>query len=275
MIVVLLILAISIYKITIFIKGKLSQKKQTELIVKADVIQKDSNDNGIPDWEESLWGLDPKKNGQSNKEYILTKREALARENNIPLESNESLSENETLAREFFSIIMSLQESGNLDETSMQSIGDTIGQKIVATPIPDIYTENMLSTIKANSATTSKYSDSLLSLINSYKSTDLGKELTFISVGLTNSDPQALVEAGNVATLYRTFGKNLLKIQVPNTFIAAHLSLANDYEKVAQSIEGMSKLLIDPIIGMKAIVNYKKYTDGIVTDFDTLSKNLE
>lgn len=273
--VVLIVIAISVYNIGSFIKGKFGTKNPTALVVKPEVIQKDTNNNGIPDWEESLWGLNPSSDGVANKEFIMAKREALARENGGGTTENQQLSENETLSREFFSIIMSLQESGNLDETSMKSIGDTIGQKITATPLKDIYNMSMLSTIKANPATTNTYFDKLSVLINSYKNKDIGKELTFISVGLTHSDPQALDEAKDAADAYRSFGKDLMKIQVPNTLSLTHLSLANNYEKVAESIDDMSIMLDDPIAGMKAIINYKKYTDGIVTDINTLSKNLQ
>ncbi len=95
---ILLIVAISVYKITLFIKDKLTKKDPVVMTIKSDVIQKDSNNNGIPDWEESLWGLDPKGDGVSNKEFIMTQKEALAKENNVNPVDNQPLSENETRA---------------------------------------------------------------------------------------------------------------------------------------------------------------------------------
>lgn len=91
---------------------------------------------------------------------------------------------------------------------------------------------------------------------------------------MSTEDPQAFIEAEAVASAYRAFAKELIKIQVPTPLSTTHLSLANNYEKVAQSIEGMSQMLTDPMIGMKAIINYKKYTDALVSDIETLSKDL-
>ncbi len=273
-VVALLLIALSVYKIAIFFKNRINRNGTTNLIIKPDVIQKDSNDNEIPDWEESLWGLNPDKNGASNKEFILAKREALAKENAEGINLDAPVGEYETLAREFFAIIMSLQESGDLNENSMQSVSNTIGEKITATPLKDDYTQSMILTIKTNPANTEAYSIKLANLINKYDQKDIGKELTFMSVGLTSNDPQAFVEAETVATAYRDFSKELIKIQVPNAFSTTHLTLANNYEKVAQSIEGMTQMLVDPILGMKAIINYKKYTDAIVENIDTLSKDL-
>lgn len=273
-IVILLVIALGVYNITIYFKNRLSKNGTTAIVIEPDVIQKDSNGNEIPDWEESLWGLDPHKNGSSNKEFILAKREALARENAEGINLDAPVSENETLAREFFAIIMSLQESGNLDEATMQSVSNTIGEKITATPLPDKYTKAMILTTKSNPANNKAYGEKLATLMDKYDQKDLGKELTFISVGLTSNDPQAFVEAESVASAYREFSKEVLKIEVPNTLSTTHLALANNYEKVAQSIEGMAQMLVDPIVGMKAIINYKKYTDALVANIDTLSNDL-
>ncbi len=273
-IIALLIIAVCVYKIAIFFKNKL-HKDNSPVVIEPGVIQKDSNNNGIPDWEESLWGLDPKGNGDSNKEFIMIKRETLAKENGADSKSNEPLSENETLSREFFAIVMSLQESGNLDENSMQSIAETIGQKIVAVPLPNKYTKDMVSTIKANPANTDAYSTKVANLIKKYEQEDLGKELTFISVGLSTNDPQAFAEADKVADLYDSFSKELIKIQVPNTLSDIHLSLANNYENVSQSIKDMSQMLVEPLLGMKALINYKKYTDAIVNNVTALSNAIQ
>ncbi len=271
----LLVLALGIYKLVIIFKNKKPSGART-LIIKPDVIQKDSNGNSIPDWEESLWGLDPHKNGDENRQFILAKRRDLAKESNVTLENQSGpLSENETLAREFFAIIMSLQESGDLNEVSIQSIGDTIGEKITATPIADIYSASMLEVTKANPANTNTYSDALSKLFDKYKNEDIGKELTFISVALSTNDPGALKEAGKVGASYKAFGRDLLKITVPNTFSGTHTALANDYEKVGETIDGMSVMLDDPITGMKSIINYKKYSDALVADIEKLSNQLE
>lgn len=272
---ILLILALGVYKIASYFKDRLGNRSGTALVVKPEVIQKDSNGNTIPDWEESLWGLNPLKDGDSNREFILAKRETLAKENGIIANSSETISENETLAREFFSILMSLQESGDLDQNAIEAVAKTVGEKIVATPLTDIYTKDTLTTVKANPASTDAYSDAMLAIFDKYEDKDIGRELTFVSIGLTNNDPGAIAQAEAIAEAYRSLGKDLMKVKVPNTISNAHLSLANNYEKVATSIDSLGQMLIDPMVGMKAIINYNKYTDALVADMQTISKNLE
>jgi hypothetical protein len=81
--------------------------------------------------------------------------------------------------------------------------------------------------------------------------------------------------ASTIASSYRSFGQELIKIPVSNKIAAGNLNLANDYEKMAQSIEKFPLILDNPLEGMKAILNYKKYSDGILSDIASISSNLE
>jgi hypothetical protein len=270
-------LIFGIYKLTIYLKNRVGAKKGASTIIVKDLVQKDTNQNGIPDWEESLWGVDPTINGASNKEFIVAERAKLAKNGTQDFgpqfdQSAES-AQNIELSREFFSVILSLQQSGNLDEASIQAVSDTLGQKITANPIPDIYTRKMLTVQTTTSTGTETYVKAVGALMNKYKDKGLGDELNLIAQGLMKNDSQATTLAGTTGKAYRSFGQELIKIPVPYSLIDLHLTLANDYEKVGQSVDGLTKILTDPIVGMKALINYKKYSDALVIDIGNLSDN--
>lgn len=273
--VVIVLVVFGIYKLVGYIKDRPNQAKEPTKIAVKEIVQKDTNKNGIPDWEESLWGLDPTKDGPENKEFILAQRAILAEKGiDSSTESGTGVSdENETLSREFFAIIMALQQSGNLDEASLKAISDTIGENISASPIPDVYTRSGL-TIKADSeAANEAYFEGIKGVLLKYQDKDIGDELTFISQGIDRSDPQAIAIAGNIAQSYKAFGKDLMKIAVPSSFATVHLSLANNYDKTGRSIDGMLTLLTNQIAGMKALINYNIYSDALVADMEELSSN--
>ncbi len=242
----------------------------------SNIVQKDDNNNGIPNWEEYLWGLDPSKNGPENKEFILAKKKSLTENGIIATEDDSAvLTQNEILSRQFFATLVSLQETGQLDETSMQSVAEAIGQNVETTPLDDIYTRNML-TIKSDSLLEKDdYQKNLSDLVSSYQDADIGSELTLISGGLASNDPQALYAAKTVADSYRSFGQELIVIPVPSSLVNTHLDLANNYEKVAQSIEGLTMILTDPIVGMRATINYKKYSDLLTSDLEKIYNALQ
>ena len=241
------------------------------------IIQKDSNENGIADWEEYLWGLDPKKNGNTNKEFIMNKKKELQDNGVISIsDDSKQISDNEVLSREFFATIISLQQTGEINQESIDSVAEAIGQKIEFTPIPDVYTKSDLNIVQNEStASKEKYHDDLSKLILKYENADIGSELIIIAQGLNSQDPQALYATKAIADAYRSFGAEFVSIPVPGSLISTHLALANNYEKVAQSINGLVKMLNDPLLGMTSMINYKKYTDDIATDLEKLSNVLQ
>lgn len=248
--------------------------KQVEVTV-GEIIQKDSNRNGIADWEEYLWGLDPYKNGKDNKEFILAKKKSLEESGIISISDDSQITDNDMLSREFFATLVSLQMTGELDEESLKSLSESIGKNIEATPIDDIYTSSMLTVKDDSSLAKTTYNDALTKLINNYKDADIGSELTFIMQGLSNKDPSALYAAKTVADSYISFGDELIKIPVPRSLSATHLSMANNYEKVGQTINDMTKTLSDQLIGMKAIINYKNYSDLLASDLEKIVTALQ
>ena len=172
--------------ISLFHSRKVFKSNGLVPVTVGEVIQKDSNYNGIADWEEYLWGLDPTKNGPENKEYISSKKAVLAQSGSIstPTDDSKAISENEALSREFFATIVSLQQTGSLDENSLKSISDSIGQKIIATPIADVYIKANLKIVADSTKANNAYYDAYNALVNKYANEDMGSELTLISQGL-------------------------------------------------------------------------------------------
>mgnify|MGYP001009242098 CR=1 FL=1 len=271
----ILVLFFGIRAIVKYIQGRRALSNNPTKILVKDLVQQDTNKNDIPDWEESLWGLDPTKDGAQNKAVIMNKRAELAqKDEDFTIAGNETSKDNENLSKEFFATIVSLQQTGNLDDTAMNAISDAIGNKIVPTSMRDIYTSSMLAVRPTTDKTISDYINAFKKLNDKYSDKDIGNELIFISQGIKNNDPQALSTVKDIASSYRSFGKDLIKIPTPESISTYSLRLANDYEKVAQSIEGLTVLLEDPIIGMRSLINYKKYNDELLENIENISDNL-
>lgn len=266
-IILLVVIAFIIVKIVPKIKQNIVQKNLEKTLMVKDLVIQDQNSNGIQDWEEALWGLDPSTDGASNKEYILAKKKILNKDS-IP---EGELTENDKMAREFFALIVSLQQSGNLNEASMKALAESIGNKVVAENINDIYTDKMLVIVDTTPASLRTYYKALQILNTKYKNSDIGEELIFIGQAIANSDNQALRIAILGAKDYRSFGAELMKIPTPTSLVVLHLELANNYEKNAQSLESMSGMIDDPVSGMASIVKYKRYNDALVQTIGKLT----
>jgi len=272
--VVLILTSFVVYKIIISIKNKPKESDSIKLNI-INKIENDSNNNGIPDWEERLWGLNPKKNGKSNKALILSKRAAIDSKTTSSLKSNIPPTKNETLSREFFAAIISLEQTGNLNQNSIGVLVDSISQKIVAKPTPGMYIMNSLTIVSPSIEKNKEYLKDFVSLISKYKNKDIGSELILIIEGIASNNQKILSSAGGIATAYSNFAKDLINIPVPSNIAPLHLKMANDYQRNAQAIRGLIQAETNPLIGMKALINYKKYNDALVSDINKLSTVLQ
>jgi hypothetical protein len=273
-IVILIALLFGIYKLSIFFLNKFSKKGQSSLTISSDGnIQKDSNNNGIPDWEETLWGLDPTKDGQANKVTIEQRKAALAQNADTANSSDikNTSSSADLVSQEFFAAVMSLQASGNLNDQSLQAIADAVGQKVVAVPIKDSFKPVDVKTEEVTDKNVAIYFTAMKNIFVKYKNKNIGDELTFISQGIQNNNPNAMKVAAGVAASYRAFGNEVIKIAVPIVIAQNHLDLANNYVKVGESIDNMTKELTDPILSMQGLISYKKYNDLLVLEIKYLS----
>ena len=275
-IIIIVAIVFSIYEIISYFKNKKSHQNngETKIIVK-DLLQKDTNTNGIADWEESLWGFDPSKNGPENKAAILAKKEEISKNNELSGKSNseKAISDNENLSREYFALLMSLQDSGNVSETSLKSAADAFGSQILPTPLKDAYTtkDQLIKTSNSKDDLMAYYK-SLNNLLSKHK--DLGTELPLISKGVENSDTTALSLVGDIASSYVAFSQELVKLPVPSKISNTILSMANNYEKLGEATKGLSMGHDDPVVAMKSLINYQNYNNALLTDTKNLSDNI-
>ena len=268
---IILLIVFGLYKIVPIIIKSFSKSRQTaeqkKILVK-DLVEKDSNSNGLADWEESLYGLDPTKDGEANREIILAKRKVLGQ--SADGNPTENLTVNDQIARELLALIVTLRNTGNLNTGSIDSISKAIGQKITMQPIPDIYTKDMLTITNTNLTTIRTYYNDFKKINTKYQNRDMGNELTFISQGIQNNDQQAFAVAQTVAEAYRGFAKDLMTIKIPDSLIEIHLGIVNSYEKTAQSIEKMELSSADQITGLNAILSYKQYSNDSIANLEKL-----
>lgn len=262
-------LIFGIYELSKFIIKGFTKEKGSKSLLISELIEKDSNNNGIADWEESLWGLDPKKDGSKNKEIILSKKNLLSPDDIA--NKNKSITDNEMLAREFFAVISYLQQTGEIDESGLGEISKSVAETIETEPIPDIYTIDMLKTVPDSAISKNDYINKFKKLALKYESEDLGKELIFISQGIMNQDQQAMYIAKTVAMSYISFSNEITEIPTPESMTYTTIELANNLYKNGLAIEGLSKTLEDPIVGMRSIINYKKYSDAVTEGIKNLS----
>jgi len=235
----------------------------------ADLIVQDSNGNGIPDWEESLAGLDPKGDGAANKKIVDEKTAAAG----TPPAADEDVSATDEVSQQLLGTLLALRQSGTLTPTSLAnvaaSLGDTIDAKhtnaaTYAMSDMKLYASDSLSVKRT-------YKNDLNTIIDSYSDIDLGSEAMIIASGLQDGGDGALKELEPLAEAYAKLGKQIMGLTTPPAVAQNALDLANASAQMGAALTQAEHLYTDVISGMVGIDDYTKANDVSLNASKTLA----
>jgi len=272
-------------------KNFFTQEKENNTYLKVEnqtiteLIQNDTDGDGIVDWEEALWGTDKNKkvtfNDTPDATYIENKKKELEIEQNTNT-SEVKLTETEKFAREFFSSYSALKSSGQVDDNTINNFSNALGQKIVNPNLIDRYKETDIKINNNNDTPTKlKYYEDIKTSFEKYKTVGIGDELNIVSTKLAlNSETGATNSPGEenklktIANAYQDFAKTVIEISVPTTLAQYHLQIANSANNTGFSIINMEKIITDPIIGLSGLAQYQKYSEDLIKAVGDLEVNI-
>ena len=236
-----------------------------------DLVTQDSNSNGIPDWEESLWGLDPKGDGPTNKRVIDAKKI----QNGLTLNSDSNsaqLTETDKFVRQFLSTVIALQQSGNLTGDAVANMAASVNQTIDQKRTPAVvYSVDQLQIVNSTPKSKKDFANNLYKILKKYGSSGFGTEFTIINEGLQNNATQeSLKELDPIAQAYTGMAADLIKIKVPDEASDALIALANASAQLGHAIGLTESIYGDAVSGMVGVDEYVKNR----TAFDQASADL-
>lgn len=233
-------------------------RDQVDVLTIGELQKKDSNSNNIPDWEERLYGLDPFGNGESNRASILEKkaklREATGASSEISSEMNNNTGK---FSREFLSIVLSLQQSGALNQNAVNDIAKSVGQELIPSEIKDYVKKTDLKIVRDSQITNEAYYDEIINIVeNDKQSAQLGLELDMLADGLNGANPNMFIGLDEISANYKSVADKFKKVPVPESFAGDHLALVNSLYNIANSLEMIKKLDSDPVIALQGFYIY-------------------
>ena len=220
-----------------------------------DIVTRDSNGNGIPDWEESLWGLDPSADGKTNKQIIEQKEAA----NGItPDTSGTAVTPTDQFSQSLLSTILALQQSGTLTEASVSNLAVSVANSIDAKHAnPATYSIKDLTITATNKASDkATYEAAMKSLLGQYDSLDLGTELSTIADALDTGNTDELKQLGPVADAYGAISREIVKLPTPPGAAPYALAIANASAAMSASLPQVENIYNDVLTGMVGIDDY-------------------
>ena len=226
-----------------------------------DAISLDSNKNGIADWEESLWGLDPLVNGPENKRVIEAKKTqagiTLPTETATP-ESSPETTETEQFSKNLLATVLALKENGGLTPEAVANLGNAFGQNIDAKRAvgPAFFASSL--TLVSNTAENYKnYDLALRKIVKTYDAKKLGSEVDYIPQVMADGDTQKTQDIiVSLGAEYQNLAKAIVSLPTPEGIAEFSLSLANSADAIGVALKKIAVIKTDALGGMIGVDEY-------------------
>lgn len=259
-----------------------SQKETYTMPVVSEItanpaLAKDSDNDGLKDWEEKLWKTDPNNpdtdgDGTKDGEEIKSGRNPLVTgpkdkldsetvAKKVNLSTDEDLTDTDKFSRELFLKIIAAKQSGlSPDEAGFDEFLNTTIRNEVEKQQPKSYAAK---DFKIDSAETPEklkaYGNIIADILTKPPPQKLEYELTILYRAEADKNPNELKQLEPLIKEYKRIESDLLAVVVPKSALEVHLFMINSTVSTAWSISGLAYILTDPI---KALPGASTYADN-------------
>jgi len=250
-----------------------------DTIAIGDLVNKDTDGDGILDWEEPLWGLDPTKKETTPGVPDSSVIKKLKAEQGFAINNTENgqdytenLTETEKFSREFFSTAAALSQSGVTDQEIMNQIGIDLADKMKDSSPEKVFTSFDIKITYDNSTTAvKKYSEALGSIDKKYpvEGNVMLILQKFILDG-NNVDSDVLREFEPMIKQAENRMNDIIKTTVPSDLAQVHLNMINAIERLVEDLSALRLFDTDPIVAMSAISKYQNNATSFESAFIAL-----
>lgn len=255
----------------LLLKGETSQASnvEIELLSFDELLTLDSDGDGLYDWEEILWGMDPF-NPDTTGNGILDGQEVAARRKELQAQSgggdDRPLTYTDALAQQMFLFV-----AGN-PNAQLQDI-DNFAKTLTS----DAFDLDIFNYLNKNDISISQN----ISIETYYNSVvDIISQLAFIPVDLTLIEAYMLFEDDvehrqvliNQINIYKDLLDSFLALPVYKDAFDLHLNIANSFVQTITLLETiLFNTFRDPVIALSALGQYSDINDSFILNIENLT----
>jgi len=293
--VLLVVLVVIVFGANYLVERKQKKEQEGQLYITAGetsvkISSLDTDNDGLEDWEELLWGTDkdaPDTDGDGTPDGIEV---SSGRNPTIPapgdtfviktltpsVQISSSSSKNQTQTQLFSEAFITTYLNSKIVGGSFIEQVDTF----TALAIPNIapisaHNKNELKLSDAkNPAAAHAYGNAVGSVLKKNKP-GTENELVVMLKALQNKDTEGLGSLNTTADAYDANARDLLLIVVPPEQADEHILLIHAFLLVARDIRYMAGFYEDPLTGLAGIESYFKTSEELLASISNLRAYLE
>ncbi len=256
-----------------FAERKVANTEHLAEPVVSDILVQDHDKDGLPDWEEVLWGMDPNKadtdgNGVLDGAEVATKRNALIKAGQGSDAPQLSANETELFLQELLVNSTALSQAGDVSEEGATNLLKPVVDNIVNIQIGKVYSRNDLNIIQTITIQdVYKYTTAVDKVFNQKI---IGQENAIaVAMGaLKDQDPDELKSLSKFEKQYATAIETLRKTPVPAPLADIHLHLVNDFSFFLGSVVALEQVFNNPLPAFASVTQYQSRLDGYIQHVD-------
>ncbi len=249
-----------------------------------DLVNRDTDLDGVPDWQESLYGTDPTKkdtNGDGVGDNVEIARLSKQNPANGELDLNiDNLGDNTAtgqLAKELFSTIAALNQTGAVDQDTIDKLSATLAEKIQNPNNIKTYT---ISDIKISNTDDKQavkaYNDALNKINAKYPiKTTFFDVLDKFIIDEDTVNENALLELDPIIKQTNSIVYEMSKMSVPSSLVMSHLEVLNLMKEMSENINNIKYYNTDIIRAMGGISKYTENMLALDTAVNKLANIIE
>jgi len=245
-----------------------------------DLVNRDTDGDGIPDWEESLYGLDPTKKettpGTPDSVAIEKLKAQQTAETNgqtsTGTEDTTNLTQTDKFSREFLATVSTLNQNGTLDDATVEKLSSSLADNIKNSAPRKVYTLADIKITNDSTQTIKKYSDVFESLApkNPTKYTVLDVLQKF-SADENNIDVSVLSELDPIIEQTNKIIAGMVKMEIPQSLAPLHLDVINGFERIAENLNDIKLYDTDVIAALSGMSKYNQNSTTLVSNITKLT----
>ncbi len=221
-------------------------------------LAQDTNGNGIADWEEKLWGLDPAvlyTNGVPNKQLIEQKKKSLGIQDSAPA------NDTDRLARDLFALSAAFGQSDETDNAALAQIAASFGSTIDLAKVGLKYSLSDITTVATTAASLQTYAKAFGTLTSKYDFDQA--EIDVVIAALEEGDYSRIPELTATATTYKAYAAAMVRLPAPVGVAKYHLDIANSLYGIAASFTYLMELENNSTQALAGIAIYNRYAERL------------